>query len=451
MIPLYLLEYMNKQRPQFLQGYCNLIECQCGSGKTHWSLDCICNEKSIYYSPRNLYVTDTRALKQSVQADYEKTSGINTKNNFRVITYQHLAYDIQRVLETEENLADYFSQYDTVFLDEVHQLFTYAYKYDKKMDDERAKYSLIINNLEVIMNSTILICLSATPQLLFNYYWYELKVPELVNEVIHATDRRAIKHYLTKQEHDVVDMQYIAHNIHLDKNEKLFIFANTIRELKDYERILNSRGYSTLALWNDKRYQRDIVDKMTGEIIEHKWKMTDDQLQARDILLNTGEFDAQVLLLNGAYESGINIEYGQDSKQETIFVIVATTNRTQVIQARGRIRHDIDELYYLKKMEDNLISDAEYDRILNVLEELEELCNNNTFAFHSKAGLNEIATKLDVYFKYNGQGKRQKATSYKQLCKILADLQIPYEIVKHSCDIKVNGIRMTSYYTVEQK
>jgi hypothetical protein len=450
-VGMYLLEYMNKQRPQFYIGQINLIECQCGSGKTYWCLDCVNNKDSIYYSEKNLYVTDTKALKESVKSDYEKTSGINSKDNFRVITYQHLAYDIQRTLETGESLEKYFSQYDKIFLDEVHQLFNYAYKYDKKNDEERAKYSLIINNLQVMMNNTTLICLSATPQLLWNYVMYEIKESQLVNNVIDSTERRKLKHYLTEQDYEIIDMKQVARDIKLAENEKLFIFANTIRELKEYQQIMSKRGFTTLALWNDKRYQKDMINEETGEFEEHKWKMTKEQLDKRDILLKTGEFDTQVLLLNGAYESGINIEYRNDSQKATIYVMVASPNRTQVIQARGRIRHDIKELYYLMKLEELLISDEEYDKILDVLEQLEYICSENTLSFSGKVGLNEIAERLNLYFKYNGDGKRRKATSYKQIKKVLEDLQMPYEIIKYSCDIKVNGKRIQNYYIIQQK
>ena len=443
---MYLLEYMNKQKPQLYIGEINLVQCQCGSGKTYWCLDCIVNEESPYYSERNLYVTDTKALKESVMSDYERVSGRKSKNNFRVITYQHLAYDIQRTLETGESLEEYFSQYDKIFLDEVHQLFTYAYKYDKKDEIERARYSLIISNLLIMMNNTTLICLSATPQLLFNYFNYEIKEPQLINEIIQSTEMGKLRHYITESEYEVVDMKKVVQNIQVGENEKLFIFANTIRELKEYEHILKNRGYSTLALWNDKRYQKPTEN---GE--EHQHKMTDEQLDKRDILLKTGEFDTQVLLLNGAYESGINIEYSKDSQQQTIYVMVATPNRTQVIQARGRIRHNIKELYYLMKINDIHLSDDEYYRICDTLEELEEICNENTLSFYGKIGLNEIATRLDLYFHYNGQGKRQKATSYKQIKKQLELLQVPYEIVKINCDIKINGIRITSYYIIQQK
>ena len=452
---MYLLEYINKQKPIFLQGYCNLIECQCGSGKTHWSMDCINNEKSHYYSEHNLYVTDTRALKESVQNDYYKTTGrvANQHNeNLNVITYQTLANIIQEKLDKRENLRDYFRQYDTIFLDEVHQLFSYSRKYDKsKDDDERAKYSLIIDNLQIMMNNTILICLSATPKDLINHFFYNVRQPELINNIIEPTDKRKLRYYTTDFPQDVLDMKQVARDIELNEDEKLFVFANTIRELKEYQQILSKRGYSTMALWNDKKYQKDYVNKKTGEIEEHKWKMTDEQLSAREKLLDTGEYDTQVLLLNGAYESGINIEYRTDSQKATIYVMVASSNSVQITQARGRIRHNIKELYYMKKIDDICLTEDEYNRLYDTLEELEEICQNDEYAFINKDGLNDISERLNLYMKYNGQGSPKRATTVPKMNEVLEMLELPFEIVKINCDKRMNGQRIKSYYIIQQK
>lgn len=447
---MYLLDYMNYRKPIFLQGYCNLIECQCGSGKTHWSMDCIHNKESIYYSERNLYVTDTRALKEAVQNDYYRTTGrIAGQHNeqLNVITYQTLANKIQN-----GSLVEYFQQYDTVFFDEVHQLFIYSRKYDKKdEDEERAKYSLIIDNLETIMNISTLICLSATPKDLVNHFFYGLRQPELINEIIIPTDKHKICYYTTDLSQDVLDMKDVARQIELGKDEKLFIFANTIRELKEYQQIMSKRGYSTVALWNDKKYQKPHVNETTGEIEEHKWKMTKEQLNARKKLLKDGEFDTQVLLLNGAYESGINIEYSNSSEKQTIYVMVASSNYVQITQARGRIRHDIEALFYLKKIDNYEPTEEEYNRLYDTLEQLEEECLNDMYSYVNKDGLNDISEQLNLYFKYNGQGKLQKATTFKKMNEVLEMLELPFEIVKINCDRKVNGKRIQSYYIIQEK
>ena len=439
--PMYLLDYMNKQKPIFIQGDCNLIQAQCGSGKTYWCLDCIVNEESIYYSEKNLYVTDTSALRESVKTDYFRVSGkvaSQNNDNMNVITYKLLANIIQEKLDNGEDLEEYFSQYDKIFLDEVHQLFIYAYKYDDVDDEEQAKYELIIDNLQVIMNSTILVCLSATPKHLYNHFQYNLRQLELVHDIIPSVDIPKLKAYSNRIEHKVPNkdsLRQLAHDIELDENEKLFIFCNTIRELKEYEHILTDNGYSCTTLWSTKSDR----------------KMTKKQLKARQKLLDFGEYDSQVLLLNGAYESGINIENAKNSQKQTIYVMVASASDVQVTQARGRIRHDIDTLFYLLKDEELLTTERDYDELYDTLEQLEYICQNDEEHYTGKDGLNDISTMLDIWFKYNGQSKRQKATSIKKINEVLECLDLPFNVTKRSKTVR-NGKKTStvSHYVIER-
>ena len=442
---MYLLDYMNEQKPDFYIGEVNLIECQCGSGKTYWCLDSIVNEKSYYYSPRNLYVTDTSALKKSVQTDYYKTSGryaSQNNENMNVITYQHLANIIQDKLLSGEDITEYFKQYDTIFLDEVHQLFIYANKFDKaKEGTDQAEYSVIINQLVNMMNSTVLVCLSATPKPLYRHFMF-LGIPELVHDVIPVGCSSSLQAYSTKIHKEVLDMTDIAYNIQLKEDTKLFIFASTIRELKHYEKILRSRGYSTLALWNSKKYQQD----------EHKYKLTDYQLQARDKLLSTGEFDEQVLLLNSAYESGINIEHMATSKKQTIYVMVASSDDIKIVQARGRIRHDIDTLFSLMNL--NSVEYTEWQGIENNqelcdrLDELVDMSDDDEYCYEGKQGLNELANYMRLTSR-NKYGQLYQCTSMKAINNELMARALPYEVqmtsVKKRIAKKVTTIR---YYKV---
>lgn len=440
--PMYLLDYMNKEKPFFIENSCNLIQCKCGGGKTYWCLDCVNNPNSIYYSEKNLYVTDTSALRESVKMDYFKVSGrVASKENeeFNVITYKTLANIIQEKLDNGESLEEYFSEYDKIFFDEVHQLFVYHYKYDDVEDDDQAKYELIIDNFQTIIDSSaILICLSATPKYLYNHFQYNMRQIELIHEVIHHTDIHKIKSYSTRVPHKVKnkdELKQITHNIELDEDEKLFIYANTIKELREYEHILTSRGYSCTTLWSSKSKQH----------------MTKKQLKARKKLLEDGEFDTQVLLLNGAYESGINIENGEDSKQQTIYVIVSSSSDVQIEQARGRIRHDIEVLYSLLKDDELLTTEKDFDEIYDTLEQLEEECQNDEERFANKDGLNEIATRLDIWFKYKGDKKRRQATSVKKINEVLEELGLPFIVIKRSKTVR-NGKKTStlSHYVIER-
>jgi hypothetical protein len=441
---VYLQEYINSKKLFLVKNEVNLIKAQCGCGKTHWAMDCILNEHSPYYSPRNLYVTDTSALKQSVQQSYFKETGKRASQyneNMNVITYQHLANIIQEKLLAQESLTQYFNQYDTVFFDEVHQLFIYANKFDEcKKGTDLAEYELIIKNILAITNSTTLVCLSATPNPLYRHFM-ELGCIELIHDVLPIGASSELNSYTTRIRHETMDLYDVAYNIQLN-NAKLFIFANTINELKKYENILRKRGYTTLALWNHKKYQNE----------QDKHLMTEYQLQAREKLLTTGEFDEQVLLLNGAYESGINIEYDTNSSKQTIYIIVASSDEIKITQARGRIRHNIDTIYTLMNIEQTdytqwqgIENNQELcDRLDNLVDE----CELNELSFEGKQGLNTMAEYLRITTR-NKYGQLIVCTSMKAINNELMLRDLPYKIDKVTIEKRTQGKRTKlNYYTI---
>lgn len=71
------------------------------------------------------------------------------------------------------------------------------------------------------------------------------------------------------------------------------------------------------------------------------YKMDSEQLKVRNHLIKHGELldPYNALIINRSSETGLNIT---DKKMD--LAIVNTTNLTQQVQVRGRIRHDIDLL-----------------------------------------------------------------------------------------------------------
>ena len=432
----YLLEYINENHCCFYKNSFNIIQSPCGSGKTYFCMDVICNPNTQYTQHKCLYITDTRALAESVRMDYEHRTGRKASQwnwNLNVITYQTLANKIR-----DNEGVEWLSAYDYVFLDEIHQLFIYSQQYDGKKDDGNARYSLIINKLKSIAETTTLICLSATPKPLYDYI-HKRNLYCMVNDVIPPVDIRKIKTYITQATYITQNMQELVYNLKLDQDTKVFLFAQTISELKNYERIFRSNGYTTLALWNSTRYQDD----------EHKYKLTPYQLEARQRLLETGEFDEQILLLNGAYESGINIEHMPTSKKQTVIILVAHNNNIKIEQARGRIRHDIDILYHTEYI-DNLYEQMGVENNLELcerLDELVEICEQEPFRFKKKEGLREIADICNFYTIV--KHKQVQLTKYSTINTRFEVLELPYKIEMLTHTYRLNGkMNKFQYYIV---
>lgn len=465
MKPMYYDEYFKTNNVQYVRGRYNIVSLPCGSGKTFHCLDFI-TEKREYKRrggkeanlSRCLYVTDTSALKESVISAYEKHTNkkVESTQNIDVITYAKFALMLhdKKGITTKQLIdnAKFLAQsYDYIFLDEIHQLFLYSERYDG--DDDKAEYQDIIDSLSTLVDYTTLICLSATPRPLVEYL-DEIDEAHLIHNCIPIADKPLIKAYTTTYSTPIFDTRSFVENINLQPQDKLFIFANTIQELLDLEKVCQDKGYSTLALWSIK-YNKMKSDDEEEEMKLALRRMSPHQLEARERLLKDGEYTEQVLLLNGAYESGINIENGADSEQRTIYVVVSSTSEYTIEQARGRIRHNIDALYYLshdwyeaegKGVENN-------QALVGRLDQLVDECEEDEYRFIGKQGLNEIATKLNIWFaKINKKGEnkgRAMAKSMRNINNQLILMELPYEIKQESCRPYINGKqKKVTYYIV---
>lgn len=456
MIKLYYNDYFKSNNIEYKKGKYNIVTLPCGSGKTFHCLDFITLKREYEkrlgresHLARCLYVTDTSALKESVIHAYQNKTGkkVETTKNIEVITYAKLAIMINQMG------GDYLAnRYDYIFLDEIHQLFLYSERYDSRAD-ESAEYQNIIDSLALMVDNTTLICLSATPKPLIQYI-DDIEESDKIYHVIPATDIHKIKAYTTTHTIPVFDTQSIIENIELGEHDKMFIFATTITELKKLEEICQKKGYSTLSLWSI-RYNLMHSDDELEELRLAKNRMSPYQLEARERLLQTGEYTEQVILLNGAYESGINIENGKDSEQRTVHVVVCNSCEYAITQARGRVRHDIDCLYYLSHdYYDTEGKGAESNKALvNRLDQLVSMCEQDECRFEGKSGLNLIADTLMIWIsKIDKNGKnrgRTQAKSLKAINNHLLLLELPYEVQQVSKRVWVDGKqKRLTYYTV---
>lgn len=453
----YYNDYYLSNNVTYEQGLYNIVRTPCGSGKTFHCLNFITEPERFTtrlgkYQDMKLclYVTDTSALRESVVSDYETKTGRKVaerdeRKNLTVWTYSRLAYELKKYRGKEDV---FLRKYDYIFLDEVHQLFKYSERFDKRtkalaQDENVALYNDVIDLLPIFREETTLICLSATPKPLIDFIHDTDDEILYMNDIIPVTKLHKIKCYTENYKIPVWDMQETVKKIELEENDKMFIFARTIRELDEYEDICQKKGLTTTVLWS----------------IHSEQEMSDEQLQARDKLLETGEYDTDVIILNGAYESGINIENGKDSEERTIFVIVASSEDWQITQARGRIRHNIDSLFYLdctfnhlqeRGREQNLELCERMDKLVEQCQD-EESKKANEHSFIGQIGLRKLATIINVWTQYDS-GNRYLITKQNALNDFFRQKQLDYEIVKKVKKFKVQGKQKKyNYYYIRLK
>lgn len=137
-------------------------------------------------------------------------------------------------------------------------------------------------------------------------------------------------------------------------------FAKTISSLKKLEEILLSEGFSPLVLWSKSNPD---------------YKLNEEQLRARSQIMLTGIIPEgyDFLLVNSSMREGWDL-IDKDVK----IAIMNTTDETDIIQARGRVRKDLDLIIYKNSEDKSSIKNTEIiDRYIGKIldkSEKDKLC-----------------------------------------------------------------------------
>lgn len=163
--------------------------------------------------------------------------------------------------------------------------------------------------------------ISATPE--ESKTWWEWK--NLSFNFLPIADN--IKHYTERN-------KILYGNVHalinaLPKGEKTLFYADHISQIKSFQMECELLGLKCASVWSANN---------------EKHPLSEQQRLIRQQIIETNEFpeDTDVLLINKSMGTAINI-YTKVSN-----VVVHSTNKSTQIQARGRIRNDIENLYILQ-------------------------------------------------------------------------------------------------------
>ena len=115
----------------------------------------------------------------------------------------------------------------------------------------------------------------------------------------------------------------------LPKDVKTLFYADHISQIKDYQTQCELLGLKCASVWSEKN---------------EKHPLSEQQRLIRQQIIETNEFpkDTDILFINKSMGTAISIY------TEVPNVVVHSTNKSTQIQARGRIRQDIEKLYVLQ-------------------------------------------------------------------------------------------------------
>lgn len=338
-----LTELWKQDNFHFSKGVINMVISPVGSGKTYF----VFNEIIKNYSNLNriIYLVDTNNLKEAIIKDkeyfenvmiYEKDvvknfrNILSSENKITVMTYSQFGH----LLKQDENI---FDSIDLIICDEAHNLIKYSNKFDHLVENEEDKvYLNTIKKLKELSTTKDVIFLTATHKSIKKHFEFKdtgMHVFDYSNDI----RIRRLKEDFSYSFKSIKNMKMHleAFNGFID-GEKCLIYTDKINSIKAIKEMVESieikfnnrtvRNLKAVGLWSTNS------DK----------EMDIEQLETRKSILETGLIPEgiDVLIINSAYETGINI------KDEAIeLVVVNSTNPDTQIQARGRVRKNIKAFY----------------------------------------------------------------------------------------------------------
>ena len=395
---LTLTEAMEQYNKKFKKGAINLINAHAGAGKSYFVFNSLIDNTYKFVEElehgdnwsnqlnRILYVCDTSMLQDSTLAENKKAiklkngslieardKGGNIKGEIKVLTYSKLG----ALLKSQSCNNIILNNFKCIIFDEIQNLFTYCNKYNVDRATNTyidGTYTTVLDNLKDISKNVLCIGLSATPGAIHRF-----------REINNDFDFGCIRTIFNKQELATIrssNFKPIYTNCIMNQvktlnysklnGRKIYINTNTIKKSKEYKKYFESVGIRAewLCSINNGEVVKNI-DENGNEIEEFIPAMTKYQLSLRDRLLNgideqgtskgTLPDDLDVIIVNSGYETGWNLK---DDKVQICFI--DNINEDYQVQARNRIRHDIDILI-VKGLYDNdgiVLEKGQYGKLI---------------------------------------------------------------------------------------
>lgn len=377
---MYLTEIVKKEQPKFEKN--NLILAPVGSGKTSLIKQLIKNESV-------LLLVSTTSLKDKLVPEDEcqrkrlgnrmystKSKEVYGKGDYKILvmTYFEFGSKIRR-------LDDFALQFPQIFCDEIHSLPHY------EKISESIPLSVALKYLISIHEGQEKFYFTATDEHLRNL---EEETKGILKNIktFNYLNHPKIKRYMPLSSYAISGIEQVRSHLKARKesfkyfNYKAFAFSRSIESLKRLGEIAEEEGFNPLILWS---------------INNEDHVLTEEQIKSRNYILSTGlipdKYD--ILIVNSAMQEGWDL-----IDPRVKLAIMNTRNETELIQATGRIRQDIDILVY------RLIS-GKPDYILNIPTEMLDVELD-------KNAKEKLIDRLDIYDEKN---KKLKWQSVKKILK----------------------------------
>lgn len=385
----YLSEIVKERKLMGKFGSNNLIISPTGSGKTSFIFGELVKEGKYLYLCDNSNLKSTIELKDRTFSNRKDLEGFG---NFQVEVMCYKSFG--KKVRFNNNII---KEYDVIFCDEVHNLIDY-----QSFNDD-TDLSHAIKELFKQYDDTKIYYFTATP------YYLELlkkqckdvdkfvKTLDLTKDIEVKRYTELVKDTFTSYQQIPAIMERFDSAFRYD-GKKALIYTNSIESMRNIKDLLIESNdiFKPVCIWSMNNEENPLFDY---------------QKEVREHLLNTGTLlePYNVLIINRATETGVDIV-----DKNMMYCIINTTNKTEQIQARGRLRHDIIELR---------LRDKTTKKVLMQSYDINPYLNKPL----TKTGKDELCQNMKMY---DDRGRLMKWTS------------ISKELIKQGCTIKDTQIRL---------
>lgn len=408
----YLSEIISREKIS-IEGRNILILAPVGSGKTTFINEIIQKNPNEDY----LMLVSNTALKDSIspsETEAKRRKGNRTYTSKHKSIYGEGSHKIHVMsyaefgsrVRHEDNFTEKFK---TIFCDEIHSLPNY-----QKINDS-TNLSHAMQKLFKEYADKVIYYFTATDEYLerekknFPSFFKSLKKYDFRNHP-------DINKYVALSEYKFYHIEQIRQHLRARYDTfkyfgyKCMAFSKTIGGQKRIAEIAREEGFKPLVLWSVNNTNPDT-------------KMSEEQLSARDFLLNEGVIPApyDFLVINSSMQEGWDL---YDLKVK--LVIMNTLSETEKIQATGRLRSDIDILAYKVTTDVKIEGDKE----IHIPEEYLDV-------YLTKQIKDELAERLNII---NEKGLPSK---WKKINEILKDVASEYSITETLKNIDGKRTRVT--------
>lgn len=317
------------------RGRANLIVAPCHSGKTTLAGRII--NKRASCPERVLYLIDTSAGRDTIrQKEHARKytslwvdeirsewwGTLRSGDNFRIMTYHHFGYVIQ-------NDPYFVFNLDLIICDEMHNLIRYmgiesGKNKNKAADEEEQKachnaFSALCSLCKSSKSAPLIVIMTATSDKLVTRLYSDNVPFEMFNYTGHVHhDRTAHTHYYANLPDTVRTLEPV---------RKLIVYATRIGVMQKFQKLFEEQGKRVCCLWGIHNEDHTLSE----------W-----QESVRSTILSSEHIpdEIDVLIINAAYETSLNIR-----NEEFRTMLIHNSSPDVQTQVRGRLRHDIDNLY----------------------------------------------------------------------------------------------------------